>query len=175
MHIDWDYVEAYAGTANHGSLRRIAAALKVTPETLSKQSARRYGKSWAELCEYLLAERALKLEKSLWDKAEAGDKTVAMFLAKTRLGYSDTQKVEVSGPGGAPIQFMAELSALTTEQLRERRLAIQRKLDAGHDDAELFGEPDPVQVGTTGDAELLGTGEPVQVVDDLYDPSIFDY
>ena len=46
---------------------------------------------------------AMTLKKRAYDMAAAGDKTMLIFLMKTKLGYSETQKVEHTGKDGAPL------------------------------------------------------------------------
>jgi hypothetical protein len=45
----------------------------------------------------------MKLKKSAYDLASAGDKTMLIFLLKTKHGFSETVKVEQTGKDGAPL------------------------------------------------------------------------
>lgn len=45
-----------------------------------------------------------QVAKSLYQKAMAGDTTAAIWWTKTQMRWSETQKHEVSGVDGAPIQ-----------------------------------------------------------------------
>jgi len=46
---------------------------------------------------------AMNLKKRAYDMAAEGDRTMLIFLMKTKYGYSETVKVEQTGKDGAPL------------------------------------------------------------------------
>jgi hypothetical protein len=64
------------------------------------------------------------------------DKSAAIFLSKVRLGFKETQKVEVSGPNGGPIPMIdLDLSVLTDEEF-DLFMALYRKAKKRSEDSE---------------------------------------
>jgi len=49
------------------------------------------------------AVQGMKLKRTAFDLAVGGDKTMLIFLLKTKHGYSETVKVENTGKDGAPL------------------------------------------------------------------------
>ncbi|WP_313349369.1 hypothetical protein [Paracoccus sp. (in: a-proteobacteria)] len=70
----------------------------------------------------------------LLDKAQNGDLAAIIFYLKTQAGWRETNRMEVSGPEGGPVQTL-DVSKLSTEALKELTGAID-----AHRDAALSGD-----------------------------------
>jgi hypothetical protein len=79
---------------------------------------------------------------SLYKKALGPGKegvTAAIFWLKTRAGWKDTSKLELSGPQGGPIQTettKADLSGLTQDDRDSLREILERAAGGSQGDAE---------------------------------------
>lgn len=77
-------------------VKRIAKVKGMSDNTLRKHFAREIETGHDEV--------TTRIADSLVRKAESGDTTAMIFYLKTQGGWKEAQKVEHSGPDGAPIQ-----------------------------------------------------------------------
>lgn len=82
---------AYAG----GSTVEIAQFLAVSTDTIERR--------FADVLTQARARRRLRLRQLQWKAAEAGDKTMLIWLGKVELGQSETVKQEHTGKDGQPL------------------------------------------------------------------------
>ena len=81
----------YAGGTNV----EIAQFLGVSTDTIERR--------FAPVLEQSRARRRLRLRQLQWKAAEAGDKTMLIWLGKVELGQAETVKQEHTGKDGAPL------------------------------------------------------------------------
>ena len=72
--------------------------------------------------------------KRLFQKVMEGDTTAMIWWTKTQMRWSETQKIEVTGKEGGPIQTV-DFSKLSTEALLELSKAIADAAPEDHDRA----------------------------------------
>lgn len=126
--IDWIKLEELAGQGVY-TLREVATLLGLkNNSSLFHAIRRRYKMSWDELQFSLNIANIAAARQRIWDLAKTGDKWALTILAKSKLGFSEKQLVELSGPGGTPLQLM--VAALSDEDLRARRMELEGKLNA---------------------------------------------
>jgi hypothetical protein len=70
--------------------------------------------------------------KRLFQKVMEGDTTAMIWWTKTQMRWSETQKVEITGAQGGPIQSV-DLSKVSTEALLELSKAISDAAPEDHD------------------------------------------
>ena len=70
--------------------------------------------------------------KRLFQKVMEGDTTAMIWWTKTQMRWSETQKVEITGAAGGPIQSV-DLSKVSTEALLELSKAIADATPPDHD------------------------------------------
>jgi hypothetical protein len=80
------------------------------------------------------ADTGWKIANALFNKAMKGDTTAMIWWTKTQMRWSETQKLEVTGKEGGPIQTV-DLSKLSTEALLELSKAITDAAPEDHDRA----------------------------------------
>lgn len=83
------------------------------------------------------ADTGWKIANALFTKAMKGDTTAMIWWTKTQMRWSETQKLEVTGKDGGPMQTV-DLSKLSTDTLLELSKAMQ---DAAPEDHH--GRPRP--------------------------------
>lgn len=82
---------AYAG----GTTEEIAQFLAVSRDTIERR--------FTDVLTQARARRRLRLRQLQWKAAEAGDKTMLIWLGKVELGQSETVKQEHTGADGVPL------------------------------------------------------------------------
>jgi hypothetical protein len=70
--------------------------------------------------------------KRLFQKVMAGDTTAMIWWTKTQMRWSETQKVEITGANGGPVQTL-DFSKLSTDLLLELSKAITDAAPEDHD------------------------------------------
>jgi len=97
--IDWEKVDALC--AIHCTRDEIAEVLSISDDTLSRACKRVHG----ETAEAYIARKSLRgkcsLRRRQWKSAEAGDKTMMIWLGKQWLGQVD--KIEQVGERGLDV------------------------------------------------------------------------
>jgi len=78
------------------------------------------------------AETSSQITGRLFAKAMAGDTASLIWWTKTQLRWSETQKVEVTGANGGPVQTV-DFSKLSTETLLELSKAMINAAPEDHD------------------------------------------
>jgi hypothetical protein len=78
------------------------------------------------------AETSSQITGRLFAKAMAGDTASLIWWTKTQLRWSETQKVEVTGANGGPVQTV-DFSQLSTETLLELSKAMINAAPQDHD------------------------------------------
>lgn len=78
------------------------------------------------------AKTSWDIANALYSKALKGDVTAMIWWTKTQMRWSETQKIEVTGKEGGPIQTV-DFSKLSTEALLELSKAIQDATPATDD------------------------------------------
>jgi hypothetical protein len=66
----------------------------------------------------------VRIAQTLYKKAMAGDTACLIFWLKTQGGWSEKQKVELTGSNGGPIQSVA----MTREEIREIARALENEV-----------------------------------------------
>lgn len=102
----------------------IAKSLGITKPTLAKH----YREEIDTAATRANARVAQTLYKMATDPNHKSCAASAMFWAKTRMGWRETNHVEMSGPGGGPIQTEANVS----DDLRQALDAIAGKIASGN-------------------------------------------
>jgi hypothetical protein len=75
-----------------------------------------------------------KIGSRLAQKAMAGDNTCMIFWLKTRAGWRENAKLELTGPGGGPIRTQAtpaDLSALSAAELAQLEELLSKAQPTG--------------------------------------------
>ena len=109
----------------------MAARLGVSPATLARRLAT---KEYRELLPVAKAELKISLRTKQVQMALNGNVTMLIWLGKNLLGQTDafTSKVEHSGPGGAPIEVVAQIRAAILHAVadlpEETRAVVAQKL-----------------------------------------------
>lgn len=83
------------------------------------------------------ADTGWKIANALFNKAMKGDTTAMIWWTKTQMRWSETQKVELTGKDGGPVETV-DLSKLSTDTLLELSKAMQDAAPADHN-----GRPRP--------------------------------
>src|ERR1700752_3777096 len=105
----------------------LASFFGVSPRTIAR---RRQSPKFLEALERGKARGKINLRRILWKLAQSGQIAAAIFLAKNVLGYKDAGSMELSGPGGGPIEVATkpDLSQLNDDELKQlRALAAKAK------------------------------------------------
>jgi hypothetical protein len=97
--IDIDLVELEKLAMLHCTQVEVAAWLDVTQKTVSVKLAQ---KRYAEVWERGWAKGNISLRRHQFQRAEAGDKTMLIWLGKQWLGQQDRQ--EITGKDGGPVE-----------------------------------------------------------------------
>jgi hypothetical protein len=114
--LDLDEVEKLG--ALHCTDEELASFFGVSARTIAR---RRQSSKFRE---------ALERGKARWKLAQSGQLAAAIFLSKNVLGYRDAGSMEVSGPGGGPIEIASkpDFSNLNADELKQlRTLAAKTK------------------------------------------------
>ena len=126
IELDWPAIEKLAGI--HCTQVEIAAVAGVGIDTLNQKSKAKWGKTFQE---YLREKRGLgntTLRRKQYLLAEAGDKTMLVWLGKNWLGQSD--KLETKEESTTKIEIQTgDLKKLTTEELRVY-VALREKINS---------------------------------------------
>lgn len=75
------------------------------------------------------AKASLKVKRKLWEKIELGDMRAIELYLKSKENYTTTNKMELSGPEGKPI----ESTEVSMEELKARVLALRKANDLTDD------------------------------------------
>lgn len=94
----------------------IALYLDIDPKTLRKHYRAQLDKG--------VVKANVSVARSLHKQAVEGNVAAAIFWLKSRAGFREKQEVEVSGPGGGPIQTL-DASKLSDATLKEL-LSVRR-------------------------------------------------
>jgi len=89
-------LHATIGTQQH----LIADILGVDAKTLRKH--------YREELDQSMAQANAQIGGALFNKAKNGDTAAMIFWMKTRAGWRETQNLEHTGPGGAPLSIRVE-------------------------------------------------------------------
>lgn len=104
--VDAKVVEAmaYAG----GSIEEIADYCEVSRDTIERR--------FRPILTKAKARRKLRIRQLQMRAAEAGDKTMLIWLGKVELGQSETIKQEHSGPNGEPLPTSITVTLVRPER-----------------------------------------------------------
>ena len=132
--IDLDELEKLA--AMHCTQEECAAWFDTTQKTMSLKLAHEpyksvWTKGWAK--------GNISLRRQQKQRADAGDKTMLIWLGKQWLGQTDVQRNEITGKDGGPVRHeYHDFSALTDEELEQ---AIIREAESITDRASEAAQP----------------------------------
>lgn len=131
--IDLAKVENFAQYCD--SEEEIALALGISQDTLTRR--KQDSADFAEAIKRGRAKANVFVGGKLMEKIKAGDTASIIFYMKARAGWRDTQRTELTGVGGGPIQVKSEAeqaAAMTTEQLLEVARMSMEGLPGGTDE-----------------------------------------
>ena len=98
----------------HCTIEEVASWFGVTTRTIQRKlQQKKYREAW----EQGQARGKISLRRMQWRKAEAGDRTMLIWLGKQWLKQSDRHGVEVTGDKGGPVQHEFKYADLTDEEL----------------------------------------------------------
>lgn len=130
----------FVPTAEQRALVRELSGLGI-PQTQIKLLVRPGGIALETLLEHFRedldigkAEANTKMARSLFSKGMKGDVASMIWWTKTQMRWSETQKLEVTGANGGPMQTV-DLSKVSTEALLELSKAIADAAPEDHDRA----------------------------------------
>lgn len=117
--IDLKKVEEYAQVCD--SEAEIALALGISQDTLTRRK-----KAYADFAEAIKRGKAkanVFVGGKLMQKIKDGDTTAMIFYLKSRCGWKETSRQEITGKDGEPIKTeqTADLSKIKTENLKAVR------------------------------------------------------
>lgn len=92
--IDWNVVNSALQAGCSGA--EIASKLNMSVATLARGCQNKFNMSWTEYASIKAGEGDLLLKMKMFQLAMSGDKTMLIFLAKTRLGMVEQQKIEIT-------------------------------------------------------------------------------
>lgn len=101
----------------------------VSPDTLDRRVREKFGITFAEYSKEKRAAGRMSLRRAQWVTAtQSRNPAMQIWLGKNMLGQTDKQ--EISGPGGGPVQTQVsaapDYSKLSTEELDQLK-ALMRK------------------------------------------------
>jgi hypothetical protein len=123
--LDLDEVEKLG--ALHCTDEELASFFGVSARTIAR---RRQSSKFREALERGKARGKISLRRILWKLAQSGQIAAAIFLSKNILQYRDAGSMELSGPGGSPIEIASkpDFSNLNADELKQlRTLAAKTK------------------------------------------------
>jgi hypothetical protein len=123
--LDLDEVEKLG--ALHCTDEELASFFGVSARTIAR---RRQSPKFREALERGKARGKINLRRILWKLAQSGQIAAAIFLSKNILQYRDAGSMELSGPGGGPIEIASkpDFSNLNADELKQlRTLAAKTK------------------------------------------------
>lgn len=100
----------------------IALYLDIDPKTLRKHYRAQLDKGTVKA--------NVGVARSLHKQATEGNVTAAIFWLKSRAGWREKQEVELTGPGGGPVQTL-DTSKLSDAVLKELLSVSSTEADAG--------------------------------------------
>jgi hypothetical protein len=115
------------------TVKQVCAALKLSAETLAKHYDDEMKNGRTKVMTQVVG--------SLAQRAISGSDTAAIWLTKTRLGWTDRQNVELTGADGGPIKIEHQLVLDRIASAIERGITI----DHEPDDAQKKGGPEPAE------------------------------
>lgn len=92
--VNWELVNSALQAGCRGT--EIAAKLNICPKTLYLACKITHGKNWFDYSFEQREQGALLLRMKMFQLAMGGDKTMLIFLGKTRLGLVEKQSIEVT-------------------------------------------------------------------------------
>lgn len=104
----------------------------------------KFAEQWDDAVEQALDD----LEDAAWERAKAGSDPLMIFLLKVRRGYSDKQRIEMTGANGKPL-----LEELEIEKRKELILASVEALIREAKEAE-ENKPIPLQLEQLEDGSV---------------------
>ena len=111
------------------TLEEVAIGFECSPDTIETRVKEHYlddegnGRTFSDVSYYLRGKGKIGLRRKQFQRAMGGSDKMLIHLGKQHLGQSDKQ--QVSGPGGGPIQT-DDLSGMTNEELIERIAILDR-------------------------------------------------
>jgi len=136
--VNWDLVNSALQAGCSGV--EIAAKLGMIDETLYRACRNKFGISFSE---YALAKRAegdLLLKMKMYQIAMNGDKTMLVFLAKTRLGMVEEHKIELTAI--PQISWSTEITPILLETETERNAIKGNNADKETGVSGILSEPE---------------------------------
>lgn len=120
--IDWEHVEKLARCHCTGS--QIAANIGVHPETLYDRVEARYGKLFSQFSQEMKQNGISLIKKKQFEKAEAGDNMMLIWVGKNFCDQSDNAKTNEQA--AAVYRVVDYSNAITQRELDEMKSKIAR-------------------------------------------------
>jgi hypothetical protein len=112
IEIDWDDFDKLC--LMHATLEEVAGWFQCSPATIETRVKEQYGCTFGERWQLRAAGGKASLRRRQFEKALDGNPSLLIFLGKQYLGQSD--KSELSGPGGRPIPVASISVSATPEE-----------------------------------------------------------
>lgn len=131
-------VEVHEPTDENRALVRRAVAVGITQALIASYldiGEKTLRKHYRKELDDGLTEVIIKVGSSLIERALAGERTESIFFLKTRAGWSEKIKSEISGPDGEPLKAGDDVDYVAELSRRLERLAQSQNDGAAQEPA----------------------------------------
>lgn len=127
--IPFDFERCYRLAEAGSSSVEVARILGVEVHIVNNNIRSRFGCGWKEYSERAKATVNGELRAKMIDICRRGDQRALLMFALKNLDWMPTQKVEMSGPRGGPIQQETLMVTMTPDELQKRRQELMKVID----------------------------------------------